>query len=114
MSDEQNIRWSSPLSEQEVRKQTRLAEDFFTVYCNHIRITMSTVDFRLFVGETYPDAGGKLNIVENLSVAMTPEQAKATLDVLSGLVDNYEKSFGPIKRLPKAPPQPPKSEEPST
>ena len=112
MSDEQPLLLTSPMSPDEVRKHTKTADDFFTVYSNHVRIAMSQVDFRLFVGENYPTATGELTIIENLSIVMSPQQAKATLEALAGTVATYEKNFGLIKPLTGFPTQSPPSQPP--
>ncbi len=117
MSDEQKFLMTPALSEQEIRNQTEVSEDFRTIYCSHVRIAVSNSDFRLFVGETYPIATGKLKIIEHLCLAMTPQQAKATLQILSSTVANFEKQFGSIKSYalvepetgPSAPPAEPSS-----
>ena len=112
MNDEKPLLLTPAMSPDEVRKHTKISEDFYTVYCNHIRVAMSQIDFRLFVGENYPTATGELTIIENLGIVMSPQQAKATLELLAGLVAAYEKNFGPIKPLTVFPAQSVSTESP--
>lgn len=112
MSDKQPLLLTSPMPPDEVRKHTKISDDFFTVYTNHVRIAMSQVDFRLFIGENYPTATGEPTITENLSIAMSPQQAKATLEVLAETVAVYEKNFGLIKPVTGFPTQSPPSQPP--
>ena len=111
MSDEQAI-VTSPLSEEEMNKRTEIAEDFYTVYCNRLRIVASPIEFRLFVGEHYPTASRELKIVENLSITMSPEQAKASFELLGKVIASYEAKFGPIRDLSKIPQEKPSPEQP--
>ena len=99
MSDEKPLLFSPPLSTEEIRKRTKISEEFFTVFSNHVRVAVSQPDIRIFVGENYPTADGEIAITELLCVAMTPQQAKATLNLLTETLSAYERSFGEIKPL---------------
>lgn len=110
MSEGTPIEFSPPMSPDEVRKQTKISDDFYTVYSNHARITFSQTDFRVFVGEIYLTSTSKTEIVENFCIAMSPQQAKAVLEVLQGTVAAYEKTFGAIPPLKIVPQQTPAAE----
>ena len=99
MSDAQPLLFSPPLSLEETRRRTKISEEFFTVFSNHVRVAVSQADIRMFIGENYPTAEGEIVINELLCVAMTPQQAKATLNLLAGTLSAYEKTFGEIKPL---------------
>lgn len=105
MSDEEKVALSPPLSEEQVRKQTKVSEDLYTVFSNHLRIAVNALEIRLFFGENYPKPTGEVQIVENLSVVVTPTQARAMLDLLISSISIYEKAFGPIRRDFQSPAQ---------
>lgn len=115
MSEEKAV-LSPALGEEDIRKRTKIAEDFYTIFSNHLRIAVNALEFRLFVGENYPKPTGELEIMETLSVVVTPAQARAIFDLLAGSIASYERLFGPIRRdfqpsaqLPLASPEQPTS-----
>jgi hypothetical protein len=117
MSEAAPFLFTPPMSTEDIRKQTRISDDFYTVYSNHVRVTFSQIDFRVFVGEVYVTATGKTEIVENLCVAMPPQLAKAVLGLLQGSVAAHEKNFGVVpppkiisEQIPPAQPAEPKLE----
>ena len=99
MSDNPEIISTPDISPKELRKLTKISEDFYSVYCNHVRIAMSESDFRFFIGEAYPTSIGEINLTENHCVVMAPGQAKATLELLTNLIAAYENKFGSIKKI---------------
>jgi len=98
MSDEEKVILSPALPEEQIRKQTKIAEDLYTVFSNHMRIAVNPLEFRFFIGENYPRPSGEVEIIESLSVVVTPAQAREILDLLAGSIATYEKAFGPIRR----------------
>jgi hypothetical protein len=116
MSDEEKMLLTPALSEEQVRQQTKMSDDFYTVFSNSCRITVSATDFRFFIGENYPRPTGGLEIVEHFSIVVSPAQARAILNILAGSVALYEKAFGPIRTdfQPSAQLPPPSPEQPSS
>jgi hypothetical protein len=96
MANEQPLLLTPPLSPDEVRKQTKISDDFYTIYSNHARITFSQFDFRVFIGEIYATAIGGTEIIENLCIAMSPQHAKAIVKILQNMLTSYENNFGPL------------------
>jgi hypothetical protein len=88
-----------PLSPEEIAKITILAEDYWSTYCNHVRMAASATEFRMFVGEHYPDPKGNVRIVENFSIAFSPVEAKAILAILLQTIQKYEQVFGRIPEV---------------
>ncbi len=96
MADKQSTLVSAILSPDEMRAKTKISEDFYSVFCNHVRIAASATEFRLFFGENYPTATGEIKVIENFSVILTPVQAKAMLQGLAETVQKMEAFFGAI------------------
>lgn len=96
MSDEEKTLVTPPLSGEQIQRQTRMSDDFYTVFSNAFRISVSGTEFRFYIGEHYTTPTGKLEIVEHFNIAVAPAQARAILDVLTQALAAYEKTFGPI------------------
>jgi hypothetical protein len=81
-------------------------------YCNNVRITSSFFDFYIeflqnvpvLVGQTGGPPENSPNLVQR--IVMSPEHAKALLELLGESVANYEGQFGEIKPKPHSPPPP--------
>jgi len=111
MNDEKQTQLISAMTAEEVRKNTKISEDFYTVFSNHVRVTASRIDFRLFFGESYPTATNEVRIIEQFNVALTPVQAKALLKLLEQVIQNVEAAGGTIPTIeslqwPQAPQTP--------
>ena len=96
MADKNPTIVSATLSPEEVRAQTKISEDFYSVFSNHVRIAASATEFRLFFGENYPISTGEVKVIENFSVILTPVQAKSMLGVLAETIQKIETFFGVI------------------
>ena len=90
---------SMPITAAEVKARTKISENFYTVFSNQIRIAASPTEFRLFIGENYASAAGEVKVVENLSIVVTPTQAKALAANLAAIVQKIEAVCGPIPPL---------------
>lgn len=97
MSDSNTATINPLISQQDISKHIKISEEFYTAYANHIRIAMSETDIRFFFGDSFPTATFELRIVENFSVAMSPQHAKLVHQTLTQIIEGYEKLFGPIK-----------------
>lgn len=87
------------LSAEEVKVQTKISEDFYSMFSNQIRVAASPTEFRLFFGENFPTAAGKIVIVEQFSIIITPVQAKNLAKLLSETVKALEEKFGVIPEI---------------
>ena len=96
MADERPVTVTPAISRDDIKKLSKISEDFYTVYVNHSRIAASQNEMRIFFGENYPTATGELIVTENLSVVMTPQNIKAMATLLQQIVTTYEESFGEI------------------
>ena len=72
-------------------------------YSNSVQIRVNLWDFLLLFGrvnQTGPDA---VSISNFQGIYVSPQQAKALLNVLQQNVSQYESAFGEIKLEPRAP-----------
>jgi hypothetical protein len=91
-----------PLNAGEIKAQTKISKDFYSIFSNHVRIAASLTEFRIFFGENYPTAIGGIEVIEHLSVVLTTEQAKNLLSNLSVVIQKQEE-FNRPQTLPKGP-----------
>jgi hypothetical protein len=96
MDDKRLFASSNPLTLDDVKAKTKISEDFYSIFSNQIRIAASQTEFRVFFGENYPTASGEIEVVENLSVVLTPAQAKNLALNLSAILEKYEEMAGII------------------
>jgi hypothetical protein len=78
------------------------ASNYVEEYANSVQIRVSLWDFFLMFGkinQTTPDA---VHIENFAGVYVSPQQAKALLNILQQNVSQYESAFGEIKLEPRA------------
>lgn len=102
MSDDEKVSSARVFTQEELSKLTEVSEDFFTHYSNRIRIAASQHEFRFFVGDVYPTVTGAPKVVEDFCIVIPPEVAIAVSTLLASTIANYEKQWGPIKKLAEA------------
>ena len=76
--------------------------DYREGYANSVQIRVSVWDFLLQFGTMTQTAPERVNIVNFQGIYLSPQQAKALLNVLGQNVTNYERTFGEIKLDPAA------------
>ncbi len=103
MSNDPKVPAGRVFTQEELSKITEISEDFFTHYSNRIRIAASQLEFRLFVGEVYLTAKNEPKAVENFCIVIPPGVALAVSTLLASTIANYEKQWGPIKKLEEVP-----------
>lgn len=79
-----------------VRSQT-----FMSIYSNSAQLEVTPWDFRLIFGELKPEANKPPKIEQLVSIIMSPQHAKALVQMLTTYLQEYEKNVGEIK-LPVA------------
>jgi hypothetical protein len=103
MDEKSTLTTSIPLTQDELKARTKISEDFYSIFSNQVRIAASPAEFRLFFGENYPAASGEIEVVEILSVVLTPAQAKNLSVNLSTIIEKYEEMSGQIPVPPTLP-----------
>lgn len=87
---------------QQPQIEIRNTADYRDNYANSVQIRVSVWDFMLMFGtmsQTSPEA---VQITNFQGVFLSPQQAKALLNILGQNVAQYESTFGEIKLDPKS------------
>ncbi|HUB31848.1 MAG TPA: DUF3467 domain-containing protein [Bryobacteraceae bacterium] len=72
-------------------------------YSNSVQIRVNLWDFLLLFGRVNQTAPDAVSISNFQAIYVSPQQAKALLNVLQQNVDQYESAFGEIKLEPQTP-----------
>jgi Protein of unknown function (DUF3467) len=72
-------------------------------YSNSVQIRVNLWDFFLLFGRVNQTAPDAVSISNFQAIYVSPQQAKALLNVLQQNVDQYESAFGEIKLEPQTP-----------
>ena len=91
---------SSPSQQPQV--QIVRTGDYREGYANSVQIRVSVWDFLLMFGTIMQSAPEVVQIANFQGVYLSPQQAKALLNVLGQNVAHYESTFGEIKLDPRA------------
>lgn len=76
--------------------ERRRGPDFVHFYANNVEVAMSNWDIQIVLGEVVVDQDKKLAVQEKAVVVMSPQHAKAFLNILLGNVAAFEKQFGVV------------------
>jgi hypothetical protein len=77
--------------------------DYREAYANSVQIRVNLWDFFLLFGLVNQTAPDNVNIQNFQGIYLSPQQAKALLNVLTQNVNQYETAFGEIKLEPHPP-----------
>ncbi len=75
--------------------------DYRETYANSVQVRVSVWDFQLVFGLASSDTPDQVNIRNNNSVFLSPQQAKALWNVLGQNLAQYEQAFGALKLEPQ-------------
>ena len=78
------------------------APDYRENYANSVQIRVNLWDFFLMFGNISQTAPESVHIQNFQGVYVSPQQAKALLNVLQQNVSQYESAFGEIRLEPRA------------
>ena len=78
------------------------APEYREGYANSVQIRVNLWDFLLLFGIVNQTSPEQVNIHNFQGVYLSPQQAKALLNVLQQNVTQYESAFGEIKLEPRA------------
>jgi len=87
---------------QQPRIQLIHAPEYREGYANSVQIRVSLWDFLLLFGVVNQTSPDTVNIQNFQGIYVSPQQAKALLNVLQQNVTQYEAAFGEIKLEPRA------------
>ena len=77
--------------------------EYRETYANSVQVRVNLWDFFLMFGRVSQSTPENVSIQNFQGVYLSPQQAKALLNVLQQNVTQYETTFGEIKLEPKAP-----------
>jgi len=78
--------------------------DYRDSYSNSVQVRMSVWDFFLVFGNMHQESSDRVEIKNFQGIYLSPQQAKALLNVLSHNVAQYEQTFGKLSLEPQLPP----------
>jgi hypothetical protein len=78
--------------------------DYREGYSNSVQVRMSVWDFFLVFGNMHQNEPDRVDIKNFQGIYLSPQQAKALLNVLSHNVAQYEQTFGTLALEPQLPP----------
>ena len=82
--------------------QVHKAKDYREDYANSIQVRVSVWDFLISFGIMHQEAADQITIETMQGLYISPQQAKALLNVLGQNVSQYEQTFGTIALEPQA------------
>jgi hypothetical protein len=95
----------NPNQPQDKQPQLKLTStaDYRDGYANSVQVRMSVWDFFLVFGTMSQDNPEELNVKNFQGIYLSPQQAKALLNVLGHNLAQYEQTFGSItlEQLPQ-------------
>ena len=94
----------NPNQPQDKQPQLKLthAENYRDGYANSVQVRMSVWDFFLVFGTMQQESSEEVKIENFQGIYVSPQQAKALLNVLQQNVSQYEAAFGQITLEPSA------------
>ena len=82
------------------RIQLTNTADYRESYANSVQVRVSVWDFQLIFGLASSDSPDQVNIRNHQAIFLSPQQAKALLNVLGQNVAQYEQAFGVLNLEP--------------
>lgn len=77
--------------------------DFRESYANSVQVRVSVWDFQLVFGMASSDSPDQVTIRNHDAIYLSPQQAKALLNLLAHNVAQYEQAFGTLALEPQNP-----------
>jgi len=79
------------------------SEDYRENYANSVQVRVSVWDFFLVFGTLQQQSEAQMEVRNFQGIYLSPQQAKALLNVLQQNVTQYESAFGEIRLEPQTP-----------
>lgn len=90
------------MTQPQPRIQLEKTADYRENYCNSVQIRVSLWDFLISFGMVNQTAADHVSIQNFQGIYVSPQQAKALLNILQQNITQYEQAFGEIKLEPHA------------
>lgn len=75
--------------------------DYREIYANSVQVRVSVWDFQLVFGLASSESPEQVTIKNHAGVYLSPQQAKALLNVLGQNLAQYEQAFGTLNLEPQ-------------
>ena len=75
--------------------------DYRESYANSVQVRVSVWDFQLVFGLASSESPDQVTIRNHQAIYLSPQQAKALLNVLSQNIAQYEQAFGTLSLEPQ-------------
>lgn len=90
------------MSQQNPTFQLSQTADYRDNYSNSVQVRVSVWDFFLTFGTARQESAEAVNVTNFQGIYLSPQQAKALLNVLAQNVKQYEETFGVLQLEPAA------------
>jgi flagellar protein FlaG len=90
----------SPASQQPQVNLTQ-TPDYRETYANSVQVRVSVWDFQLVFGLASSESPEQVTIRNHQAIFLSPQQAKALMNVLSQNIAQYEQAFGTLSLEPQ-------------
>jgi Protein of unknown function (DUF3467) len=80
---------------------TRNSEHYRDSYANSVQVRMSVWDFFLIFGTMRQDSADEVKVENFQGIYISPQQAKALLNILGHNLAQYEQTFGTLALEPQ-------------
>lgn len=91
-----------PMSPSQPRVSLEKTSNYVEEYANSVQIRVNLWDFFLMFGKINQTAPDAVRIDNFAGIYVSPQQAKALLNILQQNIGNYEAAFGEIRLEPRA------------
>jgi hypothetical protein len=91
----------SPTQPQQPQINLTQTDDYRESYANSVQIRVSVWDFQLVFGLASSESPDQVNIRNHQAIYLSPQQAKALLNVLGQNIAQYEQAFGTLALEPQ-------------
>ena len=81
---------------------TKNTEDYRDSYANSVQVRMSVWDFFLVFGTMHQDSTEEVKIENFQGIYLSPQQAKALMNILGHNLAQYEQTFGTLTLEPQS------------
>jgi Protein of unknown function (DUF3467) len=80
---------------------TRRSDQYRDSYANSVQVRISVWDFFLVFGIMHQESADEVQVENLQGIYLSPQQAKALLNLLGHNLAQYEQAFGPIALEPQ-------------
>src|SRR5580704_6214259 len=90
------------MSQQQPHLNVAQSPDYRESYANSVQVRVSVWDFQLTFGLASSESPDQVTIRNHQAIFLSPQQAKALLNVLSQNIAQYEQAFGALNLEPQS------------